>query len=478
VVSRSAKAPSALKASTFANMKATLALGTFAALATSLAGCDTTAKPQPQTPPSQTAAGADSAPAPAQGPASSASSPGSMTPSAVPSLPAPTAAEAAAFAKANNAFAFDLYRPIGKAGGKAGGNLAFSPASISTALAMTWGGAVGPTSDEMRKMLHFEGSAEEVLTSAGKVAADLQRGDALVLAIANRLFGEKTFTFQKPYLDSTEKLFGAPLEPVDFAGAPDPARQHINQWVAGRTKDRIKDLIPASGIDGETRLVLVNAVYFLADWAEPFDKSATTDLSFWANGKTEKPVPTMRRSAAMPFAEVDGTQLVELPYVGGRFSMLVVVPAQRDGLPALEAKLDVARFDSWVKALATEQVFLSMPKFEIDPPSSIALRDALQSLGMKTAFLRGQADFSKIADPPRPADRLFVGNVFHKAFVKVDEKGTEAAAATAVVMPRGGGAPKKARQLAVDRPFLFFLRDRTTGTILFVGRVVDPSGKG
>jgi serpin B len=182
----------------------------------------------------------------------------------------------------------------------------------------------------------------------------------------------------------------------------------------------------------------------------------------------------MRRTDHLPTAEVDGTQLVELPYVGGRFAMMFAVPGKKDGLPEVEKSLDAARFDRWVKALAPERVQLALPKFEVDPPESIALRDALLALGMKTPFDRKKADFTKIADPPRPDDRLFIGNVFHKAFVKVDEKGTEAAAATAVVMPRAGGAPQQPKQVTVDRPFLFFLRDRTSGMILFAGRVLDP----
>ncbi len=457
-----------------------LPLATIVAATSLLTGCDAPAQP-PLTPPTSPASGGPAPSPPNDGPApASSASPlpgasGSPAPTAPtgPSLPKPTAAEAAAVAKASNAFAFEMYRPIASKGG----NLAFSPASISTAMAMTWGGAVGPTGDEMRKVMHFEGPVDQVLAASGKLVADLQQTRAPVLGIANRLFGEKTFKFQQPYLESTEKLFGAPLEPLDFVGEASASRKHINDWVAGRTRDRIKDLIPPPAIDKDTRLVLVNAVYFLGDWEEPFKKESTGDAPFFVDGKVETAVPTMRRAGGMPTAEVDGTQLVELPYVGGRFAMLVAVPAKKDGLAALEASLDAARFDRWVKALAPAKVLLALPRFEVDPPESIALKEVFLTLGMKIAFDRAKADFTKIADPPSPADRLFIGNVFHKAFVKVDEKGTEAAAATAVVMPRAGGAPEQPKQVTVDRPFLFFLRDRQSGLILFAGRVVDPQKK-
>ncbi len=336
---------------------------------------------------------------------------------------------------------------------------------------------MGPTSDEMRKVLHFEGKVDDVLASAGKTSSDLQAAGPVTLAIANRLFGEKTYTFERSFLDGTAAHFGAPLEPVDFKGASEAARKRINGWVAERTKDRIQDLVPPRGVDAETRLTLVNAVYFLGDWEEPFNKTATADLPFSILGKSEKAVPTMRKTESFRVAEVDDARIIELPYVGGRFAMVIAMPAKVDGLPALEASMDLGRYERWVKALAHERVFLSLPKFEVNPSGSTPLKEALTGMGMKLAFDRDQADFTKIANPPSRADRLVIGEVFHKAFVKVDEKGTEAAAATAVVMPRAGGAPSQPKAFAVDRPFVFFLRDVKSGLILFTGRVVDPTKK-
>lgn len=443
------------------------------ALASSLLlGCDNPAKPEPQTPASSPSPSGSTRPVPADAPSPPAPAPTGNAADAAPAGPKPSAAQVSSFAKASNAFAFDLHPRMGK------GNVAYSSASISTALAMTWGGAVGPTSDEMRKVLHLDGKVDDVLASAGTIAADLQAPGPVALSIANRLFGEKTFAFEKAFLDGTAKHFGAPLEPVDFKGASEAARARINGWVAERTKDRIQDLVPPRGVDAETRLALVNAVHFLGDWDEPFNKTATADLPFSILGKEEKPVPTMRKTESFRVAEVDGARVVELPYVGGRFAMVIAMPAKVDGLPALEASMDLGRYERWVKALAHERVFLSLPKFEVNPAGSTPLKQVLVGMGMKLAFDREQADFTKIANPPSRADRLVIGEVFHKAFVKVDEKGTEAAAATAVVMPRAGGAPSQPKAFAVDRPFLFFLRDVQSGLILFTGRVVDPSKKG
>jgi serpin B len=433
-----------------------LAVTAFAAGA--LCGCDSTPRPAPETPAS-----------------ASSSAPAAAGSDARPPQAPPSPGEARSFAQASNAFGFDLHARLREKPG----NLTYSPASITLALAMTWGGAAGPTSDEMRATLHFQGPVKDVLASAGKLSATLQDPKRpVVLAIANRLFGEKTYGFEKPFLDDTATLFGAPLEPVDFRTQKEAARQRINGWVAERTRDRIKDLVPASGVSTDTRLALVNAVYFLGDWEEPFQKTATGDQPFLVNGTKETPVPTMRKVHGYEVADAGDATVVQLPYKGGELAMLVVVPKKADGLGEIEAKLDAKRLDGWVSALKSERVALAMPRFEVNPAESIALRDELEAMGMKLAFDADRADFTKIANPPSKADRLVISQVFHKAFVKVDEKGTEAAAATAVMMARGGGAPEQPRQVKVDRPFLFFLRDIPSGLVLFAGRVVDPTQKG
>jgi serpin B len=339
---------------------------------------------------------------------------------------------------------------------------------------MTWGGARGETAAEMRQAMRLEIDADAAMTGWGQLAAALQAPSrALKLRIANRLFGERTYKLEPAYLEKTRAAYGAPLESIDFANAPDPARQHINKWVEGQTEQRIKDLLPPRSVVADTRLVLVNAIYFLADWDEPFEKHQTSEQPFTlAPGKT-KPVPLMRRRGAYRLAKADGVSMLELPYAGGDAAMLVVLPDKVDGLDAVERSIDAGKLAAWTGALAPQELMVWLPRFLVDPSVTMELGKPLQALGMTRAFDRERADFTGIASPPRPADRLFIGEVFHKAFVKVDEKGTEAAAATAVSVWRGG-VPRPVPDFKADHPFLFFIVDRASGLVLFMGRVTDP----
>ena len=414
-------------------------------------------------------------------------------PSAIPSAPAdssapvdtakptdpvapPAPGDLGGLAKSNNALAVDLYA---KARAQAG-NLALSPISISTALTMTWGGARGETAAQMKKVLHAEGDADKAMDVSGKLVASFGGADSKVtLRVANRLFGEKTYSFEQAYLDRTKAAFGAPLEGLDFKHAFDPSRIHINEWVAKQTQDRIKDLIPKGGVNAETRLVLTNAIYFLGDWMSPFKKESTRPAPFHATASASSDVPTMNQTAHFRFAATDGVKLLELPYEGGEVAMLFALPDAPAGLDAVEKRLSTEAIDKWVSALQHENVIVALPKFEINPAQSLALGDTLKALGMPLAFDPAKADFTLIANPPSPADRLYISQVFHKAFVKLDEKGTEAAAATAVVMARAGAAApsKPPSEFKADHPFLFFLRHVRSGAILFMGRVSDPAAK-
>jgi serpin B len=378
-------------------------------------------------------------------------------------------------AAGSNRFGLDLYARLRASKG----NVAFSPASITTALAMTWGGAKGVTADEMKQTMHFDGSVDEVSDASGKLIAALESSSSGVTCrIANRLFGERTYAFEKPFLDRTEKSYGAPLEPVDFKGAPEPARKHINDWVADKTEKRIEDLIPERGVTTDTRLALVNAIYFKGDWDKPFVAAMTKNEPFFVSKTEKKDVPLMRRAGHYRTTDTGDADVVEIGYQGEKTSMLVVVPKAVDGLAAVEKTLDAAALARIGGQLEDEQVFLYLPRFEVSPPASLELAKELKALGMHAAFDGEAADFTLIANPPAKADRLYIGQVFHKAFVKVDEKGTEAAAATAVMMPRGGGPPPaKFRDVRADRPFLFFIRDNESGLVLFMGRVADPTVK-
>ncbi len=380
--------------------------------------------------------------------------------------------EATKFAVSNNAFGFDLYKRIKDQPG----NLAMSPTSLSVALAMTWGGAKGATADEMKKVLHFEGTPADVMTQSGKMVSLLENNEALKVTFANRLFGENSYKFEEPFLAATKNAYGAALEPLDFLKGSEAARARINGWVEGKTEKRIKDLIPEGGVDGETRLVLVNALYFLADWQTPFDKLYTRDASFSVSSKDSKLVPMMRSEETFGYAEVDNAKLLELPYKGGEMSMLLALPNEVEGLAALEAQLDAKKVGEWTKAMQKKTVAVALPKFEINPSSSLSLGRALQAMGMPLAFTRG-ADFTGMANPSDADERLYISRVFHKAFVKVDEKGTEAAAASAVVMSREGAAAEPITKFEADHPFVFMIRDNRTGLVLFMGRVADPSVK-
>lgn len=442
------------------------ALALLASTAIGAGACDKTAKVGPDVP------SAPASTASTSGKTSMPDATSSTTPASTSAVTKLDPAIGRRLAKGSNAFAFDLFAKVRGAQG----NLAMSPASISAALAMTYGGARGKTEEQMKKVLHLEGARDAVMNDWGHVARGLtDPSRPLKLRIANRLFGEKTYTFEPSYLEQTRTAFGAPLESTDFRNAFEPARARINGWVEEQTETRIKDLLPAGAVNDQTRLVLVNAIYFLADWAEQFEKQATHDEPFTVAGGGSKSTATMHRSSRYRLAQADGVKMLELPYVGDDTAMLVVLPDAKDGLSAVEQSLTAAKLDAWTATLAPQQVMVSLPRFEVSPTPSMELGEKLVALGMVDAFDRDKADFTGIASPPDRRDRLKIDKVFHKAFVKVDEKGTEAAAATAVVMARGGGMPPKAVDFRADHPFLFFIVDRASGLVMFVGRVADPT---
>jgi len=380
----------------------------------------------------------------------------------------PPAAEITSLVKANNNFALELWAHAGS------GNVAISPLSISTALAMAWAGAKGTTAEQMRNTMHLDGATDLIVSQWARVSYAMQDPNRpLKLKMANRLFGDAHYQFDTIYFTITRKAFSAPLEVVDFRGNAEAARAKINAWVEEQTEKRIKDLLPPRTVDAETRLVIVNAIYFLANWAEQFEPTATRPADFLVNGTQKHQVPTMHEQDTFKLAKADGAALLELPYEGDSAAMYILLPDKPDGLPALEKRLP-ATLKVLQSKLADDTVLVSLPRFTIDPSEPLRLAEALTKLGMADAFDRDKADFTGIANPTDPKDRLFIGAVLHEAFVKVDEKGTEAAAATAVVMPRGGGAPAKATPFIADHPFLFLIVDRGSGLILFIGRVVEP----
>jgi serpin B len=388
---------------------------------------------------------------------------------------APPSADAVAkLARSSNVFGFDLYQRLRLKPG----NLVISPASLTTALAMTWGGAEGETAAQMREVLHLEGTAGEVMALSGQLASSLQDpARPVVFRIANQLFCEQTYKLVPAFVAKTRAVFGAPVELLDFKKKPEPSRVHINQWVEEKTRHRIRNLIPGGKVTPDTRLVLVNAIYFLGDWDDPFNHDEIRPMPFHLTASEARDVPTMNNRGGFRIAQKDGVTALEIPYKGGELSMMLLLPDAIDGLAAVEGTLDAKKIDGLASAMKIELVWVALPKFEVNPGESLALSENLKALGMPLAFDPNLADFTGIANPPNPAQRLVIGEVFHKGFVKVDEKGTEAAAATAVmelevgVAPGGGGGP---RPFQVDRPFLFLIRDNASGLVLFLGRVSDP----
>jgi serpin B len=351
-------------------------------------------------------------------------------------------------------------------------NLAIAPASVSLALGMTWAGARGVTAEEMGRVMHLGGETETMIASMGEQlrAWNDPALQSYELRVVDRLFGERTASFEPDFLALVERSFGAPLEKVDFMGNYDGARARINKWVEDSTKDRIVDLLPIGSVSAETRLVLTNAVYFKGDWLHPFEGNDTREQTFHVGGTRPANVKTMHQIVHVGHVKTDGLQMIELPYVGGDLAMDILLPARKDGLDELANALDEARFAALVGELKPTTVDVALPKFELEMAESLSLRDALVELGMRRAF--GDADFTGISTTISP---LFISQVFHKTFVAVDEEGTEAAAATAVVMATESTfvMPDSVPFIA-DHPFLFVLRDVHTGTIMFIGQLIDP----
>jgi serpin B len=401
-----------------------------------------------------------------------------------------SAAESETAAQAVNSLGLDLHRQMPKTG-----NVCLSPYSIQSALGMTYLGASGVTQEEMARVLHLpkdkealgesfaalnEALEEARENSAKQVAQSKKYGgpaEALKLQVANRLFGQKGYEFRPAFLSGVKSHFGAPMELMNFIKDHDGERQEINGWVEKQTQKRIRDLIPEGGLSADTRLVLVNALYFKAAWSDDFNELATAPKPFHANGaKSTVEVPTMGKQEHLRYLNGSGFQAVTLPYAGNDLHFLLIVPDDINGVSAVEKKLTPETLLACAKAEYRE-VILHLPKFKITPPT-VPLGEVLQKMGMTTAFDKpeGSADFDAMA-PKKPDDYLCISEVFHKTFIELDEKGTEAAAATAVAMVYAVSAappPEKPIDLKADRPFLFAIQHAKSGACLFFGRVSDP----
>jgi len=362
----------------------------------------------------------------------------------------------------NTDFALRLYNRLAAEEG----NLFLSPHSISTALAMTWAGARGDTAREMATALGFTLDQKRLHPAFAGLEAELERArreSGVTLATANALWPQQGFDFARQFLDMVEANYDAELRTLDFVRETEKARLTINGWVEEQTADRIKDLIQPGVLGPATRLVLTNAIYFKGLWKHPFKEKLTRDQSFTLAGGHRVDVPMMRIREDFGYGEADGLQLLRLPYGEGGLAMVILLP-EAGGLSALEAKLDHARLGEWLAGLMIEEVDVHLPRFRFT--MEFQLNAALTALGMKTAFGE-RADFSGMSKEP-----LFLSAVIHKAFVEVNEEGTEAAAATAGVVAMTA-MPRPPKVFRADRPFIFMILGGGD-EILFMGRTADP----
>ncbi|UPW00638.1 serpin family protein [Halorussus gelatinilyticus] len=389
--------------------------------------------------------------------------------------------------RGNVAFALDLLEVLRDQ--RDAPNCCYSPYSVSVALAMTYAGARGETAAQLADALHFVLDREDLHPAFASLAAEFERrnadgteanvrtvsgddgedpGPAFELTTANAVWGQEGYPFREEFLDLLDAYYGAGLRLADFRGSPETARKRINSWVADNTGNRIEDLLVRGSIDQTTRLVLTNAVYFSARWKVPFSEEETEPREFTALDGTTTEVPTMHQSIEVQYAEIEGHQLVELPYANEATSMVVVLPAAGE-FEDFEASLTVDRLATMLDRTTEALVDLALPKFKVD--SSVGLVEALKSLGVERAF-GPSADLSGMS--AEEDSGLSVSDVRHRSVVSVDERGTEAAAATAAIIAED--APPRQVEMRVNRPFLFYVRDRPTETPLFVGRVTDLSG--
>ncbi|HEY7152580.1 MAG TPA: serpin family protein [Gemmataceae bacterium] len=387
--------------------------------------------------------------------------------------------EGASVVAANNQFAFDLYSQLG---GREG-NLFFSPYSISKALAMAYAGARGDTEREMAGVLHFTLGQQKQHQAFLEMRKLLNRNHPAMtgkrsprkpvpqLWLSANLWGQRGYGFQKSYLKLLHECYGADLQEVDFA-ASEQARQTINRWVANQTNHKIQDLLAPNAINVNTRLVLASAIYFKGDWASPFAKSATRPETFRIDARKQMQTPMMHRTEEFGYFENEQMQGLRMAYAGEDLAMLVLLPKEIEGLAALEKTLTAEKLKSWLGELRTQKVEVTLPKFRLT--GEFALEDTLTALGMRKALSPGEADFSGMNGGREP---LFISTVTHKAFVEVNEEGTEAAAATAVGMEALSAPPMSPPPVPVfraDHPFQFAICDVKTGLILFLGRVMNP----
>jgi serpin B len=366
--------------------------------------------------------------------------------------------------KGNNEFTFSLYDQINDKEE----NVFFSPYSVTSALAMTYNGARGKTMNEMSEVLNFSKDLNALSQNYSKLNNHITglSSKKIQLDIANSIWGQQGVGFEKEFLELNKKYYGAGIRQVNFKENYKEIRKQINKWVEEKTNEKIKDLIKPNVLDRMTRMVLVNAIYFNGKWENPFKEEDTFKDKFYIYSKCETQTEFMYQELSLKYHEDDIAQVVEIPYSGKSLSMMVILPKERYGMEKLENYLDAELYENYNKSLSKYKVKLTFPKFEIK--DEYELNDPLKDMGMKSAFGEG-ADFSGMTG----SKDLFINNVVHKTYVKVNEEGTEAAAATGVVM-RKTSAIMEVKEFKANHPFIFVIKDNKNDTILFMGRIMNP----
>ncbi|KAM4533792.1 leukocyte elastase inhibitor-like [Odontesthes bonariensis] len=374
--------------------------------------------------------------------------------------------------KANTSFSLALLKTLGDNDKSA--NIFYSPFSISSALAMVMLGARANTATQMSECLKTQDCQDEIHTSFAQLLSELNKSDApYALSVANRLYGEQSYQFIEDFLGKTKKHYDAELESVDFVKSSEAVRVNINSWVETRTQGKIKDVLPSGVVDAMTRLVLVNAIYFKGNWNQKFQENATRDAQFRLSKNNSKPVKMMYQKSKFPLKYIPeaSCQILELPYKGKELSMIIFLPNDIEdgttGLEKLEKELTYENFEEWTRPdkMRDVEVQVGLPRFKME--EKYDMKVVLVSMGMMDAFDMGKSDFSGMS----PGNDLVLSEVFHKAFVEVNEEGTEAAAATAVMMLRCALRPAS---FVADHPFLFFIRHNPSRSVLFAGRYCSP----
>jgi serine protease inhibitor len=371
----------------------------------------------------------------------------------------------------NTKFALNLYGQLRTQPG----NLFFSPYSISTAISMTAAGAKGKTATQINQVFSFNLPSASQHPAFAQLTYQLTDAQGYQLSIANRLWAQKDFPLLPPFVKTTQDFYGAPIESLNFANATE-ASGKINAWVAKQTQNQIKNLLSPEDLDCNTRLVLTNAIYFKGNWLNQFESGKTKNEPFTLASGEKQQMPMMSQSQKFGYAKFENLQVLEMPYQGNKLSLVILLPANPDGLPKLEGTLTADNLQKWL-SFSQREVRVYVPKFTFE--QGFNLKDVLSQMGMADAFSNqpGVADFSGISNK----ENLFVSDVIHKAFVEVYEEGTKAAAATAVTMCTTGPCPSPLPPsppiFRADHPFLFLIRERESGTIVFMGRFADPSSK-